>query len=456
MKPKTYIGTFALTMLMTGAIDGISNLPTIALFGLPLIFFFVVGSLLFLLPTGLISAELCTQYKEESGVYVWSKKAFGSHFAALTIWLQWINTVVWFPTCLTTLIGTAAFLFNPALTHNPLFLVFTSLAIFWLMTVVNLKGIKTSTGIASFAAMIGTMIPMFLIIGLSVTWLILGKPLALHLNSTTVYPPLRDINSWTALTAIITAFLGMELAAVHVKKVHNAHIVFPKALIYTILLILLTMGLGSLGIALIIPHQQIVLVSGTIQAFSTIFNGLHLTWLAGILGFMLIFGSFGTVVNWLISPANGLAQAAHDGYLSKKLAMENEHGVPTKILLLQGVVVSIVLFAFFLMPSINGSYWLLIDLSTELYLFMYLFMFIAAFKLMLGFKKIIVIPGGKLVALLITLLGIIGCSIAIIIGFIPPSNIDIGSADHYVLLFSSGLAIMILPAFSLMWYKNKK
>ena len=67
---KVYISVFALTMLMSGAIDGIRNLPSIAIFGQQLIFFFVVASILFLIPVGLISAELCTQFKEDSGVYI--------------------------------------------------------------------------------------------------------------------------------------------------------------------------------------------------------------------------------------------------------------------------------------------------------------------------------------------------------------------------------------------------
>ncbi len=455
MNKKSFIGTFALTMLMTGAIDGVGNLPTIAIFGSQLIFFFIAGSLLFLLPTGLISAELCTQLNEDSGVYIWTKKAFGSNTGALVIWLQWMNTMIWFPTCMTTLVGTAAFLIDPALNHQPVFLILTSLTTFWLLTFVNLKGIKRSAIIASLATIMGMVLPMLLIIGLSILWMCLSKPTALKLDHHTLLPALNHLDTWTTLTAIITAFLGMELASVHVKKVENAHKVFPKALIYTILIVFFTMGLGSLGIALVIPHQDIVLVSGTIQAFNSLFTGFHLPWLAFALGGALLFGSIGTMVNWLISPANGLAQAAKDGYLPKSLAHENEHGVPSKVLLLQGLVVSIISLAFFLMPSINGSYWLLIDLSTELYLIMYLVMFIAAIKLILNFEKIIVIPGGKSVALSIAVLGMIGCIIALIVGFIPPDNINVGSHLHYIMLFTGGILLMSSPALLLKWYKNK-
>lgn len=148
MNQKKSISLFALVMLMVGAVDGVSNLPSIAIFGQQLVFFFVLASVLFLLPTGLMSAELCAQYPEDSGVYVWSKKAFGGGFAALVVWLQWVNTMVWFPTCLTTLVGTAAYLFDPKLIHHPIFLVSVSLGAFWIMTFLNLKGVKHSTKIS--------------------------------------------------------------------------------------------------------------------------------------------------------------------------------------------------------------------------------------------------------------------------------------------------------------------
>ena len=97
------------------------------------IFFFLVASILFLIPVGLISAELCAQFKEDSGVYIWSKQALGSGFGALVAWLQWINTMAWFPLSLSTLTGTAAYLINPQLANNPIYLVTASLLAFWIV-----------------------------------------------------------------------------------------------------------------------------------------------------------------------------------------------------------------------------------------------------------------------------------------------------------------------------------
>ncbi len=456
MHAKTTLGVFALTMLMTGAVDGVNNLPSIAMFGQPLIFFFVMASVLFLLPTGLISAELCIHFPEDSGIFVWGQKGFGSNFGALIIWLQWINTMVWFPTSLAIFVGTAAYLIHPSLTHHPAYLVLSSLAVFWTITLLNLKGIKRSAKLASWGGVLSMLIPMILIITLSFFWVLLKKPLAMHITHDAIFPHLGAMTTWTSLTAVITAFLGMELATVHVRKIHNARFVFPTALICTIFLVIFTMGLGSLGVALVVPHEKILLVSGPIQALEQFFLGFHMGWLKDVLGFMLLFGSVGTMVNWLISPASGLAQAAKHNYLPKILARENVHGVPSNILLLQGLVVSVILCAFFLVPSVNGSYWLLLDLSTELYVLMYFLMFVVAIKLILGFDKVTLIPLGKLGGILVCCLGLLGCTIALVVGFFPPSGINVGSHVYYVSLFSIGIALMCSPAFFLIGYKNKQ
>src|ERR1700760_1231064 len=95
--------TLPLTLLIIGAIDSIRNLPATALFGSSLIFFFIFSAIVFLIPAALVSAELSSTWTEKSGIYYWTKLAFGEKTGFVAIWLQWINTMVWFPTILSFL-----------------------------------------------------------------------------------------------------------------------------------------------------------------------------------------------------------------------------------------------------------------------------------------------------------------------------------------------------------------
>ena len=213
---------------------------------------------------------------------------------------------------------------------------------------------------------------------LGLIWLLSHHPLQVHFTWYTIVPHLGKGANWISLTAIITSFLGMELATVHIKQVKNAQQTFPKALLVTISFILITMIFGSLAIAIVVPANQINLVDGIMQAFQNFLDDYHLTSALPVLTIMIVVGSIGSIINWLISPAKGLMQAAQNGYLPKMFAHENKNGVSTAILITQAIFVTFICLAFLLMPSVNGSYWLLTDLSTELYLVMYVLMFAAA------------------------------------------------------------------------------
>lgn len=452
------LSTFALTLLITGAIDSIRNLPASALFGSTLVFFFVFAAIAFLLPTALVSAELAANV-DDGGIYQWTRRAFGERIGFLAVWLQWINNIFWFPTILSFIAGTAAYLINPALAQNQYYLVSVILTVFWGLTLINLKGVHASSKFTSFCAVTGLIIPMALIIILLGSWLALGKPLQIQLTTATIFPHWGSMDNWVALTAIMLGFAGMELATVHVKDVHHPQRAFPRALAFSTLIILLTMMLGSLAIAFVVPHDQINLVNGTIQTFSYFLNAYHLEWLTPVLTLLLAIGSLGGIVSWVISPIKGLAEAAEHGFLPPFFQRQNKHGVPQNLLITQAVLVSIVCLAFLFLPSINGSYWLLTSLTTQLYMFMYVLMFLAALRLrkhMSMQSDRFRIPGGRLGSGFVCALGLLGCTITLLIGFVPPANINIGSPTYYEVLFCSGLLAMLLPILFFYRYQTRQ
>lgn len=459
--PSQKISVLALILLITGAIDSIRNLPATALFGSSIFFFFTFSAIIFLLPVALVSAELsATWSEEEGGVYSWVTHAFGNKIAFFTIWLQWVNTMVWYPTILSFIAGTLAYLINPELAQNKYYLIAVILIIFWSLTILGLKGLKTSATFAGFCAMVGMIVPMGFIIFLAIVWLFQGKPIAIDLNLGTLFPHWQDSQSWVSLTAIMTSFLGMELAAVHVRDVRSPQHNFPRAMFFSVFLILTTMICGSLAIAFVLPAEKINLVEGVMQAFNNFFTAYHLTPLMPVIVILLLLGSLGSMINWIISPAKGLLLAADHGFLPRWLYQLNSRGVASRILLLQAGLVTLLCSGFLLFPSINAIYWLFTDLSTELYIIMYVFMFSAALRLKKKYAHLprpFAIPGGLTGYYFTCFLGLIGCCITLFVGFIPPEqSLDIGGASHFRLIFSLGILVMIFPAFLLLAYKWKK
>lgn len=456
MKPKT-LSLFTLVMLIAVAIDNIRNLPAMALFGSSLIFFFVLSAITFLLPAALVSAELSSTYTTAGGIYAWVRRAFGDKWAFLAIWLQWINTMVWYPTILSFIAGTFSYLFDPALAQNKMYLVSMILIIFWSLTLLILRGLHTSARFASYCALFGMILPMALIIILGLVWVIAGHPLQTQFTAASILPHDMHEGSWISLTAIMTAFLGMELATVYVNDVDNPQKLFPRGLYLATLVIMVTILGGSLAIAVVMPVQSINLVEGVIQVFTVLLKTFHLGWFAPVIVAMLVVGSIGSMVNWVLSPAKGLMQAAENGYLPQIFRRKNSHGIPSSILITQGILVTLICGAFLLIPSVNGSYWLLTDLSTELYMIMYVMMFTAAFYLKYknpnapaGYH----IPGGLFGNGVVCFLGLIGTLVTLVVGFFPPDTLDVGGKVHYEVVFTSGVLLMLVPSLIFYWYHH--
>ncbi len=442
------LSLFSLMMLITGAIDSIRNLPATALFGSTLIFFFVLAAILFLLPVALISAELSSKWTHKGGVYFWVTKALGEKIGFLAIWLQWINTMVWYPTMLSFIAGILAYIIHPAWAQNKYYLITVILVVFWGLTLLNLRGLRTSARFAAACTVIGMVIPMIMIIVLAVVWVVSGKPMQIHLTASNVFPSLAHPQSWVSLTAIVASYLGMELATVHVSHVKNPSRNFPMALMCSVAIILVTMILGSLAIAMVLPHDKISLVTGVMEVFSSFFHAYHMTWFVPVIAIMILIGGFGSMINWIISPARGLLQAADHHFLPHFLQYRNKHDVAVSVLLLQAILVSIICMVFLFVPSVNGSYWFLTDLSTELYLLMYLLMFVAAIVLKARFPRIesgFHLPGKKVCFYVVCVLGMLGCALALYVGFFPPDGINVGGAHHYRMMFIVGLVAMVCP-----------
>lgn len=455
---KHSLTIFSLTMITVGSVDSIRNLPATALFGSQLIFYFILGAVFFLIPTALVSAELASGWAKQGGIYVWVKEAFGKKSGFLAIWLQWIENVIWYPTILSFVAGTIGYLINPALTSNPYFLWAVIVSCFWGATLLNLRGMKSSAMFSSFCSLAGLLLPMSLIIGLGVAWITQGNPLQINFDVPSIVPHLADKSMWVSLTAIMMSFCGIEIATVHANDVNNPQHAFPKALIYSVGIILSTLILGSLAIAVVLPGKDINLVAGIMQAFEAFFSRYNMNWMMPVVAVMLVLGGLGGVSNWIIAPTKGLLVAAEDGNLPELFQRTNTKGAPVVMLITQAVIVTVLSALFLFMPSVNGSYWLLTALAAQLYMLMYFIMFLAAIKLRISepnHHRPFKIPGGMMGMLLVSGIGIIGVLTTLGVSFIPPEGIDVGSTARYELTLIIGLILMCAPPFISSWLQSR-
>ncbi len=453
------LSVFSLVMINIIAVDSLRTLPFSAEYGFSLIFFYVLAAIVFFVPVALIAAELATGWPETGGLYVWVKEAFGKPIGFMVIWMQWIYNIVWYPTILVFITSAFAYLINPELATNKLYLYGTVLVLFWLTTLLNLFGMRVSSFISVAGALFGTLLPMSLIIGLAIYWWVNGYPMAITPSWSSILPSSFNVSSLVLSTGILFGLVGMEMSAIHAGDVKSPQRDYPRALLYSTLIIFISLVLGSLSVAIVVPQEKLSLVTGLIDAFVLFFNAFHLKWMIPLVVLMIILGGLSSVSAWVLGPSKGLMIAAKDGCLPEKFFNVNHYGAPSTILLAQAFAFTLLSSVYVLSESINASYWMLSALTAQLSMGVYILMFIAAIRLRRsqpnvkrGFK----VPGGNWVLNMVAGVGIITCVMALLLGFVPPSHIEIKSLWRYELFLIVGwLALVILPGF-FVWQRRRK
>lgn len=444
--------TFQLVMINVIAVDSIRTLPFSAELGFSLVFFYILAGLFFFIPSGLIAAELGTGWPNTGGIYVWVREAFGKKASLCVIWLNWIYNVVWYPTIMALIAGVFTYFFNPELAANKLYMVLMILGLFWAATIINLFGMKVSSAISTVGAIVGTLLPMVFIIILGVVWLGERDPSQITFSWDALLPDVTQRGNLAFFSSILFGLLGLEMSATHAAEVRNPQKDYPRSVFISIAIILATIVFSSLAVAITVPHQKLSLVTGILQAFYIFFQGYHISWMAPIIAGAIIIGGLSGVSAWIIGPTKGLMVAAEDGSLPKFMRQRNRKGVPSNVLILQGVIVSILCLAFVLMPTVNSSFWLLSQITAQLALLVYIGLFAAGIRLRYKQEHVsrsFAIPGGKKFGMwFVGMCGILACLLTFGLGFIPPGQVGITNVFVYELLLIGGIVIAsVMPLF---------
>lgn len=445
---KKHLGVFALVMINVIAVDSLRSLPFSASYGYSLVFYYLVAAVIFFLPTALVSAELATGWPAKGGVYVWVREAFGEQLGFVIIWIQWVYNVVWYPTILAFMAGALAYLVDPQLADNKIYMLTVILAIFWGATLVNCFGMRLSSWISTVAALVGTLVPMLFIILLGLFWFKQGNISQIHFTWQEFFPDIKNLGNLSFLLAVIFGLVGMEMSASHADEVENPGKAFPRAILFSTWIILFSLVLSSLAIAIVVPQNTLNVVTGLVQAFGVFFEQYHLHWMTPVITLLIVIGAIGGVAAWIIGPTKGLLVATLDGSAPKVFGKINRHGVPIVILFLQGGICTLLCSVFLLMPTVSSSYWVLTAITAQLAMLVYVALFAAG--IYLRYKKPEVprdfkVAGGNIGIWILGILGILSCLGTLALGFVPPSQLEVGSLLRYEMIVVAGIVLLSLP-----------
>ena len=449
------ISVATLAIMNITAVVSLRGLPSEATYGLSSAFYYLFAAIVFLIPTAMVAAELAAMFSDkQGGVFRWVGEAFGPRTGFLAIWLQWIESTIWYPTVLT--FGAVSFAYiglngasDAALASNKIFTLVTVLAIYWIATFIAMKGIGWVGKISKWGGLIGTIIPAGLLIVLGIIYIATGGHNYMDMQQSFI-PDLTKLDNLVLASSIFLFYAGMEMMGVHVMDINNPSRNYPKAIIIGSLATVCIFVLGTFALGVIIPAKDINLTQSLLIGFDNFFRYFHIPWAGSVIAVALMFGVLASVLTWVAGPSKGIFTVGKAGYLPPFFQKSNSHGVQRNILLVQGGIVTLLSLLFVVMPSVQSFYQILSQLTILLYLIMYMLMFAAAIVLRYKMKdaeRPFRLGKGNALMWILGVVGFSGSLLAFVLSFIPPGQINTGSNTVWYTVLIAGCIIMVIIPF---------
>jgi amino acid transporter len=439
--PSNRIAWSALALMTVSSVASLRPAPTMAVYGLACVFLYVLPAIVFLIPTALVSAELASGW--DGGVYRWVTEGISPNMGFAAAWHQFAMTIFYYPTLLSFVASTLAYVIAPSLASSGVFTAVVIIGFYWAGVALSLRGgIGVIAKLASSGVLIGTLIPGALLVILGIVYLLQGNASAAPMDTGHLLPEWTGVASIVLIVSNFGAYSGMEMNAVHVNELDDPPRQFPKAMFVAIGLVLVILILPPLAISWIVPSQQISLTAGIMQAFDAIYAHFGIQFLTPITGLAIVVASLAGFMTWLAGPSRSLLLVAKDGgYLPPFFQRTNPQGVQVNILAVQGVVTTLLALLFAFVPAVSNAYWIFMTITTSVYLLVYLSLFVAAMNLR---KNQPDHPRGYRAPMLpvLCVVGFISSLAAIGISFVPPSQFSDGSPWIFVAIVGSGIGIL--------------
>lgn len=451
-KQLTMLGFFAITASMVMAVY---EYPTFATSGFSLVFFLLLGGILWFIPLGLCSAEMATvEGWQNGGVFGWVSKTLGERWGFAAISFGYLQIAVGFVTMLYFVLGALSYILKwPALNEDPITKTIGGLVILWVLAFTQFGGTKYTARIAKVGFFAGILLPAIILVGLAISYLSTGTSLQIEMSFKTFVPDFSKIGTLVVFVAFILSYMGAEASATHVNEMKNPGRDYPMAIILLMTAAICLSSIGGLSVAAVIPHNEINLSAGVVQTFEVLISqfGPGYEWAVRIVAGLLCLGVLAEIASWIVGPSRGLYVTAQLGILPKIFAKVNKQGVPVALVVAQLIISTIALVVLTNTGGGNNmSFLIALTLTVVIYLSSYFLLFLGYIQLACkqqDKKRAFKIPGPVWFKVLVAFIGFIMSVLAFAVSFYPPSSLPAGSdpETYILLLVISYLIVLSIP-----------
>lgn len=380
MKTKIQkIGLITATSLVVGNMIGVgifvlpavlSNYGSISLLGW-----------VFTATGALILAKIFSNFSKiivskSGGPYIYSKAGFGDFIGFLVAWGYWIACWVSNGAVAIAIIGAASF-FIPELATNSVLSVCLGLALIWIFTWVNTRGIKESGKIQLITTVI-KVLPLLFIILFGIFFFKIDNLPAFNLTGESDFTTLS-----TVATLTLYAFLGIECATIPAEDIKNPDKTIPRATMLGTIIVTLLYILGTIVLFGILPLDILQNSPAPFAEAAKIISGDYGGYFVAI---GVIISGIGVLNGWILITGQISMATAKDNLFPDFFKKENKKRAPVNGFIIGGVLSSIVMLMNY-SEGLVEQFKFIIQLTTLVVLLPYLFT-AASYALIIIEKKL--------------------------------------------------------------------
>ncbi len=336
--------------------------------------------LAFLLPYGLIAAELGTAYAGDGGLYDWIHAAYPQgKWAARASWYYWINFPLWMaslavmcPELLRDITGRQM---------GTIASLAVQLLFIWIVTLIACYPVCDSIVILNVSAVIKILLAL-LVGGLGV-WYISRYGFVNDMSARTFLPSF-DLTSLSYISVIIFNFLGFEVVCTFAGSMSEPKKQIPQSIVTGGIVIAAIYLFSAFGIGAAVDVHEISVDSGLIDAVSLIL-GADGGVLVGVVALLFLVTLFGNMISWSMGVNSTAALAADHNDMPRIFAKRwAKNNMPVGSAIASGVVASGVCILGVLIEMVtpdSSLFWSFFALNLVMLLLSYLPVFPAFLKL---------------------------------------------------------------------------
>jgi glutamate:GABA antiporter len=405
-----------LIFFTVSAIVALDTLGAVSSQGAQAIFWLAVSAVTFLIPYGLLTAELGTAFPVEGAAYEWVRLAFGHLAGAVTAVMYWISNPVWLGGTLAVTAIAALDTFwgkpfggiaNLGWLEFVVGFLFIWIAVTW--NILSLRYMKWVPNLGSIVRL--SLLAVFAI--LVVVTLIQGKAQ----GSLSGWQPTGSVFV-SVIGVLVFAWVGFELSTNASEEMDDPQRDVPRMVLGSGIISAVAYAVPIIGVILVVSSKNLTNVGSFVAGYQTVvgnvLGGTGANVLNGLVGAAIVFSLLTSGTVWLMGSDRMMAIGALAGSGPKRLGrFSKRFGTPVPVNVTSGILATLFLLASVTVNHVyaNGNiaalFGVVLSLAISATTFSYIFIFPALVVLRYKYpnaKRPYRVPGGMVGVWIVMLL----------------------------------------------------